>query len=290
MNTSLLKRYGFDEKQIGQFCQLARQYKDTLLPLARDYLSRPEARLKDYRPQFEEMVSTTEEVFALKALFVALCSQEHYNALAEDQKDQFVTNMSSLCCKVNECISYKKVLGLFVYSWFDGFFKADKAKLGRLEFETVTRDTPLVVGSVTIEPGQPYLNVHIPSGYGPLTEEACMDAFKKAYQHFPHCIKEGLLYIHGYSWLFHPAYKEIFTPDTNIGRFVSWFKMYTVDTTESFDDCWRIFSMDTPEDLSELPRNTRLQKAFADHIAKGGPYGYGGGFMVFDGEQILPLV
>ena len=114
-----------------------------------------------------------------------------------------------------------------------------------------------------------------------------MDAFRQAWQEFPAYRKDGVLPILCDSWLLYPPYAQVFPTQSNVGKFRTLWTLYQQKEQEGFPDCWRVFSMDLPQDLTRLPQSTRMQKAFAGYLSTGGSCGGGAGIVLFDGQKIL---
>ena len=56
---------------------------------------------------------------------------------------------------------------------------------------------------------------------------------------------------------------------------------------DDFVDCWRIFNKDWDHDATALPRNSSLQRAYADWLAAGNKAGEAHGIFAYDGEKII---
>lgn len=54
-----------------------------------------------------------------------------------------------------------------------------------------------------------------------------------------------------------------------------------------FRDLWRVFGVPFNGDLSALPRDNTMRRAFGTWLDQGGIPGYGVGYFVFDGQRIL---
>ena len=98
-------------------------------------------------------------------------------------------------------------------------------------------------------------------------------------------LKGGILPIECHSWMLFPNYREFLMSKKNIGEFISDYKLFGKFEVDKFYDAWRFFGKDA--DKAELPKNTSLQRFFADYIAPDKLYGYGKGIFLFDGENII---
>ena len=122
------------------------------------------------------------------------------------------------------------------------------------------------------------LNIHIPNG-GRMTPEACQDSFVRAvefYQtHFPTRPFAGFCCA---SWIIAPQLEQIFAPTTNLVRLMRETYLFPLPGGRStglffiFGSGWH--------DLSEVPRETTLQRRVAEHLEKGGDWRGGGMFLL----------
>ena len=70
------------------------------------------------------------------------------------------------------------------------------------------------------------------------------------------------------------------------------FDIVHVDKKDTFGESWRIYGAagDKVVDQSnaaEMPRDTSMQRAFADFLIGGGKTGTGHGIIIFDGKEII---
>ena len=173
-------------------------------------------------------------------------------------------------CKIEECKRVYGVWGIFAFEWYRFLFEAKIFKLGRLEFERR-------------EDGN--IGIHIPS-CGPLDYEEVLDSYRRAYAFFGGFEGEPMpLLCHSY--LLFPAYQEnVFAETSNIHRFVKDFQIIRVDESKVFRDAWRVYGTFYNGDVSVLPQNTSLQRAFTAYIKKGGAFGVGLGLLLIDGKTV----
>jgi len=133
-----------------------------------------------------------------------------------------------------------------------------------------------------LSPASQVLAIHIPSG-SPLDFDACGASLSRAKrifrQHFP---EKSFAAFTCHSWLLDTTFDELMGPSSNMVRFQR--EMYL------FPRLYRrpkvveeaIFGRPLP-DLAGLPRETRLQRAVADHLEAGGTlHGGGGCFLLLD--------
>ncbi len=196
--------------------------------------------------------------------------------------------LKDLRCKVGECFRWQHKHGLMkITYWYPLFFKLELFALGRLQYQIYQRpdqvDT-VTVGDYTVAPDEPVFFIHIP-GIGPLTKEARMDSYRRAYEFFKdqHDGRPFVLYCT--SWLLYERNREFLHPQSNIADFMNDFKIiksYAVPEQKY----WWVFDRGYEGDASVLPRDTGLRRALADWLAAGGVPGGGDGYFLFDGKHI----
>ena len=194
----------------------------------------------------------------------------------------FWETFSDLRYKALECWRVYRVWGVFVAFWYPIFYTGEILKLGRLEYqEGVFRGKgPVTVGDVTVRPGDPVKQLHIPSCGEPFTREARLDSYRRAFARFGQkplvCVCQ--------SWLLYPPYEAVWPEDSNIRDFAREFRMLE-ETPTAFEDAWRVFG--AAPLTGELPSDTALQRSFRQYLSRGGSTGCGSGLLIFDGWQVL---
>ena len=80
-----------------------------------------------------------------------------------------------------------------------------------------------------------------------------------------------------YSWLLYPAYRDIIPEKSNTRSFMDDFKIIGQydDKEGQYNDAWRLFDMDQPEDINDYPENTSLRRAIKQYLLNGGRTGEG---------------
>ena len=220
--------------------------------------------------------------------------------LTEDLKNQYCLHgldmkvydrtMDDLRCKLNECLECEEVPGTFVAGWFSGFFRMDRVGYGRFQYEvnTFDRDESFTMkcGHV-INPGDIYINFHIPNSGIPLTDEIRYASYKEAYDHVKGMFPDGNVIFGVSSWLLFPKHPEFLPASMNILKFLSDFEIVDWKERDEFHDGWRVFGKYSDLPVSELPEDTKLKKAYKDWMLAGNKTGYGFGVFMFDGEKIV---
>lgn len=202
--------------------------------------------------------------------------------------DIYRDSMLDLKWKLLECRRMYGIWGSFVADWFYGFFRMTRFALGRLQYERVPFGREYRGPAASLSPDSPVLNMHIPS-CGPLTMEACMASFKKAYAFYRKGFQEGPVPFACSSWLLFPEHERMLPETSHIRRFLSCFEILDWGEDPDGGDLWRIFGPDWDREPGSLPRNTGLQRAYADWLETGHRPGWGLGLFFFDGEGILTV-
>lgn len=285
----LFVRIGYTDDMIAEYCKTKAILGDRLEPLARNLMTGTVSfaqAVEDLRHLAPELPPEATDL-----MFILECSGyllESYRA-AGLPEDMFYNAMEDIRCKTAECMAVRGIFGTFVMHWYPGFFAMTRFAFGRLQFDVTRHSKELrTICGHTIAPGDLVLQCHIPS-LGPLPHEACLDSYRRAYAFFREELKDGLLVIRCGSWMLMPDYQPMLRECApNIYRFAQDFTLFKRNETEEFRDSWRIFNTDvTGRDISGLPDDTRLRRGFLRHIATGGAFGSGDGYLFFDGERIL---
>ena len=167
------------------------------------------------------------------------------------------------------------------FNWFTMQLRTTMFRLGRLQFHIITfKYDSYNYAGYTVNKDDEIINIHIPEGDA-LTYDKRIDSYKKAYKFL------GKNVFVCDTWLFYPKHREFLPPNSNILSFMDDFDI--IDSSESDDlgNMWRIYGRRDTYIPSELPRDTGLQRAYADWLAKGGKTGSGYGIFFFDGENII---
>jgi len=230
--------------------------------------------------------------YTLYFVFILTYTQQlknKYDQLKLDEKLYYDT-MADLSYKLKECMTCKGVPGTFVPSWFCRFFKLGRITLGRFQFEieSYKQKKPFKFScGKEIKKGERFINMHIPSSGVQLSDEVRFDAYKRAYEMFCPLFKGEDVIFGCHSWLLYPKNKEILPDTMNVVKFMNDFEIVSTMPYPYFIDGWRVYGKDFSLNPKKLPRNTTMQRAFADYLSKGKLVGEGVGMFLFDGEKII---
>ena len=288
LTDGLLEKIGFTEEQISLYLKFDAEFGSTVEVYSKEAME----DLEKFIPcaeKLREILKGKCHEYTSVLLFLLHCTsflRENYLS-AGYSEELFVDAMKDIRYKLNECQNYKNVFGIFVFNWFKGFFDMTRFALGRLQYDIFDyNDETVNIGDFKIESGDRIVSCHIPSS-GRLTRELCYESYKLAYDFFKTRLKNGILVIRCSSWLFYPAYLEVFGENSNTGLFVRDFYLSKILEKEDFNSCWRVFSMDFDGDVSKLPQDTTMQKNFVKYMTKSNKHGGAIGFILFDGKNVL---
>lgn len=191
----------------------------------------------------------------------------------------FKNSMADLKYKLEECRLVYGIVGSFVAGWFVGFFRLTRFGIGRLQFEVVPFGAHYERHGVALTPNTKALNVHIPRSKEPLTEAACLAAYREAKEFFKAEVPTDPCPFVCDSYLLYPD-NELFLPkDTNTYRFFKSFDILSSRPDRDRNNLWRLF--DTMErNVDRLPADTSLRRAFVAHLKNGGKMGEGRGVLL----------
>ncbi len=194
----------------------------------------------------------------------------------------YIDSMSDLRAKLMECNELYEVWGTSAGWWEIDFFNLNLIALGRLQYELIPYEGEYTRGTHSLKQGDMVINMHIPS-HGPLLYEDCKESFKKAALHFKDYFKERPVAFVCDSWLLYPEHREFLPESSNILKFMSYFDIISSEISEEKSDLWRVFYKDWKKEPIDLPRNTSIQRAYADWLMKGNNIGTGLGVFFYEG-------
>ncbi|MBE6576980.1 MAG: hypothetical protein E7653_02435 [Ruminococcaceae bacterium] len=223
--------------------------------------------------------------YTVDMIFLLTCTDRAKQIF--DQKgiseEIFRDTMLDLTEKLYECKKLHGVWGTFVVWWYPEFFRAERFTLGRLQFEK--REFPFDDYKGIVKKGDTVYNFHVPSK-GPLTYDAIIDAFKRAYAFYG---VSGIMPIYFSSWLIYPPHAPLYAEGSNLKKFYELFDILGSKVSEGSREMWRVFFVLPTEDMdmSTLPEDTSLQRSFKRFLTDGNHMGSGQGIILFDGEKII---
>ena len=204
-------------------------------------------------------------------------------------EDIYWNTIIDLKVKALECKENFDVWGTFVEGWFRAFYTLERFGLGRLQFELSDFGEEFYdEHGIFIKDSEFVLGLHIPSHLGPLTYEARLDSYKRAFEMFKDRFGGKYIVICCGSWLLYPDNLNILPENSNAADFILDFEPLDIKRTYDFGDCWRLFGQGKScLKPAELQRDTTMQKAFAEWFDQGKKAGSAYSMVIFDGEKIL---
>jgi hypothetical protein len=230
-----------------------------------------------------------EHSYTMSMLLLLLCGEPLLERYKEKRlsEELFLDTMKDLTYKLLECWQVYGIWGTFVRSWYPGFYQVARFALGRMQYEYSEFELDkFELNGITVNKGDKVINMHIPS-CGSFSEELRLDSYKKAYQFYQKDFGEKPIPMVCSSWLLYPEHKEFLPEHLNIRGFMRDFSYIAGESEDEFNDAWRVFGSEFKKAPKDWPRKTTLQKAYAEHLEKGGKAGSGYGIFLFDGEKII---
>ncbi|MCQ2427672.1 MAG: acyltransferase domain-containing protein [Clostridia bacterium] len=265
-------------------------YGDSFMREVNEYMDNPEnirARLETLKQMAAEH---GENEYSLDLVFVIHCFiilHGRYRA-AGISEEIFWATADDTRCKLNECIEYKNIAGIFVAWWYDWWFSMKRFALGRFQYEYGPvyngPDIQLPCG-YTVKTGTPYVNFHIPSSGVPLTDDVRLDSYRRAEEFYRDKFGNGPVLLGVSTWLYYEKHRQFLPEGSNILRFMSDAFIYRSDDGKGFSCAWRVFGKYSVLPPEEWPENTGLRRAYKNWVLAGGTGGEGRGFILMDGGK-----
>ena len=164
------------------------------------------------------------------------------------------------------------MLGFAEFAWVLGFYKGERFRLGRLQYN-------FGIANEYIPSGQEVLEVHIPQGE-PLDTKACLDSFAQAKQFFEKFYPEKKPeYFVCDSWLLCPNLECIAEANSNLIKFRNLWTQFPFGSDNSVQAMERVFGFGFQhENLEHAPEQTSLQRRLKAYLLQGGQINMGAGF------------
>jgi hypothetical protein len=133
--------------------------------------------------------------------------------------------------------------------------------------------------------GDPVLDIHIPAGE-PMDYDACGVSFHWAKEFFArHYPEQPFAGFCCKSWLLDSQFDTLLPPTSNLVRFQREMYLFPIAGQTSWT-VGTVFGLPgtskTGVDVAKLPRKTSMQRAFAEHLQRGGHFRAGGCFLLMD--------
>ena len=191
----------------------------------------------------------------------------------------FLSSVLDLRYKLNECKCVYGIKGSFVAKWFSGFFDLTRFALGRLQFEIVDFGLEYEKGGVKLAPDSKVINVHIPRTGTPLDRESTLESYRLAKEFFAPILGDTPAFVCS-SWLLFPRHREMLKSDSHILAFMDDYELLASGEYANYNEVWRLFDTMYDGDVSHLPDDTSLRRAYVDLISRGEKTGWGKGVFI----------
>lgn len=222
-------------------------------------------------------------------LFFHISAAERLNALYEklgiDEKIRFDT-LEDISFKMHECYRVTGIYGLYTPAYLYGYYRAERFAFGRMQYEISSFNENAEIENTLIKKGDKVIKMHIPACDKPFDKAARLDSYKKAYAFFKNEFNTDKIPFSCNSWLLSPENEKFLSLESNIIDFMHEFKITAVYDNQNYH-AFRIFGMELPKDLNELPENTSLMRGIKKRMLEGRGIQNGCGVFLFDGEKII---
>ena len=190
--------------------------------------------------------------------------------------------------KLRECRLVKGIFGTFVGAWFVRHFWLERFALGRLQFETEPFGHHYEKNGHVLTPHDERITLHIPRSLKPFDAEARRDSYRRAVDFFGCRDWDHPVAFTCHSWLLYPPMAEALNKTSNTYSFYKEFYIASIEPNEKgHGDLWRLFDMDEPENLADLPADTSMRRAIRDFVLAGNRTGEALGIFFADEAGLL---
>lgn len=288
------KNIGISEEYIPQLLALAEKLQT--IPAWGKLVERFHTENGEVNPLLREAAELAAPLnchpYTAHFLFYTFCGErtlEQYRAKGISE-EIYWDSMRDLRWKFDKCVKNHGIPGIFTEDWHAAFYRMTRFTLGRFEYEHAIFKgrEDYHFGTFDLHPGDPVIFFHIPAS-GPMQEDVRLASYRKAYDFYKNEFADGIVPLVTSSWLLFQKHYEMLSPESNIVSFMNDFDILYFRETEAegFSNAWRVFGPDAVKPPQEWPRNTALQRGYADLLCSGGHVGDGYGLILFDGEKIL---
>lgn len=198
-------------------------------------------------------------------------------------EEVFYETVEDIRCKLVECHEMEEVWGVISFAWYYDLFHLKTFGMGRLQYHmsVYDGDAAMLAGRM-VKADDAVIYIHIPSSGKPFDRAARMDSYEKAFYFYRDYFTDKTPIFCCISWLLNPENKMILGEKSNVSSFLDDFKIVEWFTYPDNRNMWRIFGKGADLPAEQLPRNTYMQKRFADWIARGHRLGGGKGLFIYD--------
>ncbi len=202
-------------------------------------------------------------------------------------EDIYWNTVRDLYSKAMECKENYNIWGTFVEGWFIGFYKLERFGIGRFQYEyTEFGENYYNEFGVELHEDDFVVGMHIPSHQGPITYDARVDSYARAFEFFKDKFPGGKLIVECNSWLLYPDNLNIFNEKSNVSDFLLDWEPLDIRRTYDFGDAWRVFGVEqSKKPLNELKGTTGMQRSYMNWFAQNKKAGTAYCLLIFDPEK-----
>ena len=190
-------------------------------------------------------------------------------------------SMLDLKSKALDCEGLYGLWGTKEAVWHKAFFEFKRFGFEKLQFNASRFGKRYDKNGVHLVEDDPVLRVHIPRTGEKLDHESVQRAYRKGAEffkkNFPETYGDRPVVFVCKSWMFFDKLKEVLDPQSNFMRFCNDYDVFEQELLEDYSSTWRVFYKPYEGDLSQMPQETSLQRAYACWIKKGEKIGVGWG-------------
>ena len=274
-----IKKVSENEKAAALFLELLERYE-------KDYLTPFPALLEDAAAAAKECGVHEYTMYTL----LLLCMSQNLKRLYDERKipeNVFYDSLCDLTYKLNECRIMYKIDGTFVASWFRHLFTLELFALGRLQFELFRTRYEYTFRGKFYPVGSKLINIHIPRTGTSLSHDEVLASYRQAEKVFSSKFPKGPLLFLCDSWLLDPWIPTVLRPDANLTAFQNDFEIVKTGECYEYSALWTVFDKAYDGDISALPADTTLRRAYIERIKKNEPFYYGHGMFFYENGEIL---
>ena len=211
--------------------------------------------------------------------------------IAEELKEEYIRkaidlqiwhdSVLDLKYKALDCMDCCGVWGTKEAQWHKQFFELKRFGFGKLQFNVKDFANEYDKDGIRLGKQSFALAVHIPQTGEKLDYESVQSAYKKAVpffrKYFPEVFDGKPVVFFLKSWMLFDKLRGVLKPQSNFMLFCKDFDVFRQDIYDDYSSVWRVFHKPYTGELSSLPQDTCLQRAYAKWIEQGEKIGYGWG-------------
>ena len=185
-------------------------------------------------------------------VYLRLMPRGHCNFLKYD--NIFFDSMKRISEEANLYFKENGDYGLYDYHFLANHIRGSIIRLGAFEYQ------------YGIFNNEKACFLHVPDN-ADMTLESRTSSYKLARKYF------GNLPIVADSWLLYPEHKKMLSEDSNIANFMNDFDIISTSETTDYSETFHVFGRLSDYSYENLPKETSLQRAYAERVKNNLPVG-----------------